>query len=145
MPKLEANQESTAILVDKLVTVAASAILSELRDPKKATAKYLSSLNTNFSWDNVTGEEILTAIGRMSTYYPAKRLLGAATQQLKCFGQIYLASAAAVSQIQINGDLSREIGMITPQRLKESLEMGHIFSLQRIANLVHHYCYEICT
>ena len=94
-PKLEANQDSTPIIIDKLAEVAVNAILAEIRDENKATTKYLSSSDTSFSWDNVSHEEHHALLGLDATNDPAERSFGAATNQLQTYGKVALTSAGA--------------------------------------------------
>ncbi|KAL7548461.1 hypothetical protein ACHAWF_016400 [Thalassiosira exigua] len=50
------TEQNTSTRVKELAKVAAEAILTELRDPKKATHKYLSSSGTEYSWKHCSSK-----------------------------------------------------------------------------------------
>lgn len=70
-PKREENQQTTTLLM-KMSTEAATSILQELRDPKKATSDYLTSAGGRFSLGETTDEEHAAMIGIVATNDAAK-------------------------------------------------------------------------
>ena len=106
-PDSETNQDTDDVAMD-LAQVAATALLAELRDEKKATAEHLSSAEGKFSWDMTTEEDHQMGLGKFAVNDPAESSFGGLTQMLKCFGRIALASAGGVAQARWNGDLKRQ-------------------------------------
>lgn len=91
-----------------MVVIAAKCIFQELRDPKKATSDYLSSVDRDFSWDNTSEEMRKNLIGTFSTNYLAESPFGSLTHQLDNFNMILSSNASAVSQARMNGDFNRK-------------------------------------
>ena len=85
----------------------ASCILKELRDPKKATADYLSSEDGKFSWGRTTDEEHEASLGRYATNDPAESPFALLTRQLQSFGRVLGIHASAVGQARMNEDFKR--------------------------------------
>ena len=65
-PEREENKE-TKDLVLKLAKEVALVWLRELRDPKKATSDYLSSIEGKYSWKNTTEEQHKKLLGTSAT------------------------------------------------------------------------------
>ena len=58
---------SSADLVRQLAPIAAKAFLEELRDPKKATYKYLSSSGSEYSYEHCPEEIKTDMLGKLAT------------------------------------------------------------------------------
>ena len=111
-PKTETNK-STSIFMKKLGELSASAILSELRNPSKATSNHLSSVNGKFSFSNTSCNNHLEGMGKMAVNDPAESSFGGTTRQIQYFGRIGITNAGGVDQVRRNGDLSRGFGKKT--------------------------------
>jgi hypothetical protein len=95
----KATENMTKLLGKK----AASAILCELRDEKKATATHLNSVNGKNCWDNVSKIHKVYGVGKMAVNDPAESSFGGVTAQLRSFGRINLTSAGGVHQCKRDG------------------------------------------
>ena len=104
----ELNQQIVEITAS-LGKIAASALLAEIRDPKKATSDHLSRVAGKFSWGNTTLDEHTFSLGKIAVNDPAESLFGATTRQLQCFGRVSLGNAGCVSVVQANCDMKRII------------------------------------
>ena len=62
---------------------AATAILTELHDEKKATNKYLSSSGSEYSWKYCSNEQKTALLGTMATNAQAKSTLGGCASQIQ--------------------------------------------------------------
>ena len=102
----EVNKEIIHI-TGLLGSIAASALLKEIRDPNKATSDHLSRVNGKYSWGITTEDEHQDGLGEIAVNDPAESLFGATTRQLQCYGRVSLGNAGGVSTIQFNGDLRR--------------------------------------
>mmetsp|Transcript_13403 Transcript_13403/g.29103 ORF Transcript_13403/g.29103 Transcript_13403/m.29103 type:complete len:910 (+) Transcript_13403:516-3245(+) len=105
-PSSQTNKDST-VIATSLASVAAASILSELRDEKKATASYLSSLEGVFSWGQTSAIDHAAGMRKKASNDDAERAFGNLTSQLQFYGRVGLGSAGGVSQARANGDLSR--------------------------------------
>ena len=105
-PKQASNMETNDLTID-MAMLAANCILKELRDPKKATSDYLSSVDRNFSWANTTEETHKNLIGTFATNDLAESPFASLTYQLDSFNMILGNNAAAVAQARMNGDFNR--------------------------------------
>ena len=74
----ESNQE-TAELTQKLAIIAATALLVELRDKRKATVEYLSSKNGKSSWHNTSIDEHKAGLQKIAVNDPAESSFGGTT------------------------------------------------------------------
>ena len=107
-PERKENKATTE-LVHKMAVEVASCLLTELRDPKKATSDYLSSAEGKFSWGETTDEEHLMCIGKMATNDPAESPFAALTRQMQSFGRVLGIHASAIGHARTNGDFKRNI------------------------------------
>ena len=102
--------ETNDLTID-MAMLAAKCILKELRDPKKETSDYLSSVDGNFSWANTTEETHKNLIGTFATNDLAESPFASLTYQLDSFNMILGNNAAAVAQARMNGAFNgRELG-----------------------------------
>ena len=53
------NKDTTSLVVDMAMTIAAPSILGECHDPKKALSDYVTSIDRQVSWGETTEEEYL--------------------------------------------------------------------------------------
>ena len=107
-PKKISNMETNDLTID-MAMLAAKCILKELRDPKKATSDYLSSVDGNFSWANTTEETHKNLIGTFATNNLADSPFASFTYQLDSCNIILGNNAAAVAQARMNGDFNRRV------------------------------------
>ena len=98
----------TSHRVKELTKIAATTILTELHDTKKATNKYLSSSGSEYSWMHCSAARKTALLGTTATNDQAESTLGGCTAQIQKFGRISLSSAAAVSDLKRNGFFSRQ-------------------------------------
>ena len=91
----------------ELAEIAANAIISKLRDEKKATHKYLSRFNKDYSYTHASEQKKKVFLGKKAINNEAESALGGATAQIQCFGCIGLSHAAAVSDIKRNAFFHR--------------------------------------
>jgi len=61
----------------------AKAILTELRDERKATVEYLSSYDGKFSWSNTKTNEHKAGLGKFAINDPAESSFGGMTRQIQ--------------------------------------------------------------
>ena len=102
------TERKTSPRVIELASVAANAILTELRDPKKATFKYLSASKSKYCWSKCTDAMKKAMLGCKATNDEAESALGGTTSQIQQYGRIALSSASAISDIRRNGFLHRK-------------------------------------
>ena len=108
-PSREENKDTT-VLATSMAVIMAKCWLKELRDPKKATSDYLTSVDGRFSWGN-TSEEVHTAcLGKYATNDTAETSFAGLTQQLQSYGRLLGVHASATGQAKINGDFQQTIG-----------------------------------
>jgi hypothetical protein len=107
-PELEDNIATTPIALE-LALGAANDLLEELRDPKKATSRHLSSADGKLSWGKTTAEEHELAKGKLAVDDPAESCHGATTREIHCASRVSLGNAGAVGMARRNGDYSRAI------------------------------------
>ena len=124
----ELNKQIVEITAS-LGKIAASALLTEIRDPKKATSDHLSRVAGKFSWGNTTLDEHTCSLGKIAVNDPAESLFGATTRQLQCFGRVSLGNAGGVSVVQANGDMNR---IIPKKKNKKEISEGlfHMLSTE---------------
>ena len=103
------ENKATDNLVEKMSVEVAQCMLTELRDPKKATSDYLTSADGKFSWGYTTQEEHHACIGKMATNDPAESPFAQLTRQLQNFGRVLGIHASAVGHARMNGDFKRDI------------------------------------
>ena len=89
---------------------AATAILTELHDEKKATNKYLSSSGSEYSWKHCSNERKTALLGTTATNDQAESTLGGCTSQIQRYGRIALSSASAITDMNRNGYMHRSTG-----------------------------------
>ena len=93
--------------------VAAKAYLDELHDKNKASYKYMSSSHSFFSYTHCLDEIKEEMKGKMATNDLAESSFGAVTNQMQTFTRIDIAGAAAVSDLQRNKFLNRDLYLYT--------------------------------
>ena len=82
-------------------------ILVELRDPKKATSHYLSSLDGIRSWKNLSEEQKQQGLNKSANNSISESNHAAATLGIQTWGTIRWDHAAAEGQTRMNNDLGR--------------------------------------
>ena len=107
-PQHEDNIASTQIAIEMAVG-AANDLLEELRDPKKATSRHLSSADGKLSWGKTTAEEHEVAKGKLAVDDPAESCHGATTREIHVANRISLGNAGAVGMARRNGDYARAV------------------------------------
>ena len=105
-PAREDNIAATETAIE-LAVGAAEDLLEELRDPKKATSRHLSSTDGQLSWGKTTAEEHAAAKGKLAVDDPAESCHGATTREIHCAGRISLGNAGALGMSRRNGDFAR--------------------------------------
>ena len=105
--EIEINKQIVDI-TSTLGSIAATVLLKEIRDPRKATSYHLSSIDGKFSWGKTTSDEHTDGFGKIAVNDPAESSFGATTRELQCFGRISLGNAGGVSQVKLNGDTRRK-------------------------------------
>ena len=138
-PEREENKE-TKDLVLKLAKEVALVWLRELRDPKKATSDYLSSIEGKYSWKNTTEEQHKKLLGTSATNDAAESPFAVVTENLQRFGRLTQVNAAATAHAKINGDFDRKIlgadsdGAFhrLPQKMKQSLIMFAVKDVPKV-------------
>ena len=105
-PKDADNKDSTKMAIE-LGALVASTILTELRDPKKATSRHLTSTDGRLSWGNTSLEEHEASLRLMAVNDPAESAFGGVTRELHVNGRINFSHASAVMQARRNKDLYR--------------------------------------
>ena len=108
-PQRKENAETTDTVI-LMASEVAEVIVKELRDPKKATSNYLTSVKGKFSWGQTTDEEHFAFLGKMATNDPAETPFASLTRQLQLFGRMLGIHASAVGHARVNGDFARGIG-----------------------------------
>ena len=92
----------------------ATEIVSELRDPKKATSRHLSSAEGALSWSEISDAEHEATKGLLAVNDPAESAFGATTREIAMNGRIGFGEAAGVGQSRRNRDFAR--GSATERR-----------------------------
>lgn len=105
-PQSKTNQDTTE-MVEALAVEVAKAILTELRDPNKATSNYLTSASGKFSWGYTSAADKVSGLGKCATNDDAERPFGGLTSELQRFGRIGLTNAGGITQARVNGDFYR--------------------------------------
>ena len=100
----------TKALATKMDVEMDSYLLTELRDPNKATYDYQSSGEGKFSWGYTTLEEHQACIVMMASNDPSESPFTQLTRQLQCFGRVLGKNAGAVGNARYNGDFRRSSG-----------------------------------
>ena len=90
-----------------LGSIAASTFIRELLDQNKATYKYLSVSESEFSHRYSTVERKQSLIGIRATNDEAESVLGGATANIQQYGRISLSGAGAVGDMKHNSFLHR--------------------------------------
>ena len=107
-PRDRDNKDSTPML-EKIGRIGIEALLGELENQKKATYKYLSMSESNFSFEHCPDATKDAMIGLMATNDLAESSFAGVTAQVQCYGRIGMCNAAAVSETARNGFLSRPL------------------------------------
>eukprot|EP00965_Chrysotila_dentata_P135985 4495606-Pleurochrysis_carterae.AAC.1 len=94
-PEQEANKETDELCVE-LAAVAAAALLAELCDPSRATARHLSSAGGELSWNRTTAAVHAAGRGLIANNDQAESSFGAIPQELSNFGRIDFGSTAGM-------------------------------------------------
>jgi hypothetical protein len=105
-PRREADLATTD-MVHELGSIAASTIIRELLDQNKATYKYLSVSESEFSHRYSTVERKQSLMGIRATNDEAESVLGGATANIQRYGRISLSGAGAVGDMKRNAFLHR--------------------------------------
>ena len=100
------NIASTEMSIE-LGQLAAEEIVTELRDPKKATSRHLTSVEGMLSWGKVSDEEHEALKGVMAVNDPAESIFGATTREISTFGRIGFGEASGVAMARRNKDFVR--------------------------------------
>ena len=117
----------TKDLFHGLAKTAAGTICMELLDESKATYKYTSQSNSEFSYKNCTLEMRTLQLGKRATNDEAESALGGTTAVVQRYGRIDLSSAAAMSDTHRNKFLQRDY---QPARKKSAaIPQGMLFGL----------------
>ena len=95
----EVNEEIVEI-TSSLGSVAAAALLKELRDTTKATSDHLSRVSGKFSWGSTSADEHQACLGKIAVDDPAESLFGVTTRQIQCYGRVSLGNAGGVGMVQ---------------------------------------------
>jgi hypothetical protein len=119
-PQREADLATTDT-VHVLGSIAASTIIRELLDQNKATYKYLSVSESEFSHRYSTVERKHSLIGILATNDEAESILGGATANIQQYGRISLLGAGAV------GDMKRNAFLHQPTKSKSKSKPLGIF------------------
>jgi hypothetical protein len=117
----------TKQLFHGLTNTLAKTICKELLDESKATYKYTSQSNSNYSYKNCTLEMKTLQLGKKATNDEAESALGGTTANIQRFGRISISSAGAMSDTNRNKFLQREF---QPSRKKSAAKhQGMLFGL----------------
>ena len=100
------NIDSTEISIE-LGQLATSEIVAEIRDPKKATSRHLTSAEGTLSWGKISDEEHEALKGKMAVNDPAESTFGATTREISTFGRIGFGEASGVATARRNKDFMR--------------------------------------
>ena len=102
------NQESTEML-ETLALIGTPALIGELIDESKATYKYLSISNSEFSFKHCPEDVKEVMLGKMASNDLAESSFAGVTAQVQCYGRVGMSAAAAVSDVSRNGFLHRGV------------------------------------
>ena len=117
----------TKQLFHGLTKTLAKTICKEMLDESKATYKYTSKSNSNYSYKNCTLEMKTLMLGKKATNDEAESALGGTTANIQQFGQISISSAGAMSDTNQNKFLQQEF---QPSRKKSAAKhQGMLFGL----------------
>jgi hypothetical protein len=117
-PERDENRKSYRMAC-RLAEEAATTILTELRDPSKATSHYLSSLDGIRSWKNLSEEQKKQGLKKAASNSISESNHAAATIGLQTWGTIRFDYAAAEGQTRMNNDLGRgHLALVTGKQSK---------------------------
>ena len=117
-PTDEDNIDSREMAIE-LGALAASTILTELRDPKKATSRHLTSTEGKLSWGNTSVEEHEASLRKMAVNDPAESIFGGTTRELHVSGRISFGHASGVAMARRNKDFWRGAGKLEKRKTKD--------------------------
>ncbi len=101
LPHREADRNRTERL-HELGSIAVTTIITELLDQKKATHKYLSISEWEFSYNYSTEDRMQSLMGIRATNDEAESVLGGATANIQRYGCISFSGAGAVGDMKRN-------------------------------------------
>lgn len=116
-PTDEDNKDSTEVSIE-LGALAATTILTELRDPKKATSRHLTSTDGKLSWGNTSIEEHTASMRKIAVNDPAESIFGGFTRELQVFGRIGFGAASGISMSRRNRDFALGVGATEKRETK---------------------------
>jgi hypothetical protein len=133
-PTDEDNKDSTEVSIE-LGALAATTILTELRDPKKATSRHLTSTDGKLSWGNTSIEEHTASMRKMAVNDPAESMFGGLTREVQVFGRIGLSFASGIAMSRRNRDFARGVGATETRETKT--KGGKAKPESKVAGLFH--------
>ena len=134
------NRETTPFC-HKLAERAATTLLVELQDSKKATHLYLSAALGKRSQAVITRAEEKSTFGMRANNDPAEGSFATLTDVLQMGGRISLASAAAIGQARYNKDMYRDIAKLVSGKRSKKVDDGGGEEL----GLFHSIPEDLCT
>ena len=127
-PKNSTNKKTEDRVIE-LAEVAASTMVIELEDPKKATYRYLTISRSEYSYTYATEKRKKDMLGCECTSDLAESALGGCTAQIQGFGRIDIKAAGAVSDLKTNGYFKRVSTMMRGKKKDNNAKgLFHQFS-----------------
>ena len=127
-PKNSTNKKTEDRVIE-LAEVAASTMVIELEDPKKATYRYLTISGSEYSHTYATEKRKKDMLGCECTSDLAESALGGCTAQIQGFGRIDIKAAGAVSDLKTNGYFKRVSTMMRGKKKDNNAKgLFHQFS-----------------
>ena len=117
-------------MFEKLGVVAVTHWVVELLAPTKAAYPLMSESGAEYSWEGLTDDLKKALLGMMAVNDLSESSSVGVTVQLKVFGWIGMANAAAISDMARNGFLDRPTTKKEMSSSKTSLFIGLLEELQ---------------
>ena len=94
-------------MIREIAVTSSKALVAEIGDGNKSTVEHLSSNGGGLCWDNTSNADHAASLFKMAVNDPSERYFDAMIGQLQYYGKIILTNSGGVSQVRVNGDLSR--------------------------------------
>ena len=92
-------------MLEKITAIGIPTMIDNLVDESKATHKYVSVSESEFSYKHCPEDLKIAMLSKMASNNLAKSSFAGVTAQVQCYGRIGMSNVAAVSNLARNGFL----------------------------------------